>query len=466
MTIELYPFQAALIENLRQSMREGSRRPLLVSPTGSGKTIMFGYLASRMATRGVRSHILAHRKELIRQISTALDLFGAEHSFVAAGRPFDPEPLIHIGSVYTVARRLDSVPIPDYNIIDEAHHALPGSTWGTCFTHWHDENPRLHIFGVTATPERLSGEGMGQTFDRLVLGPTTKELIENGYLAPYRIFAPARTVSAKELHVRGGDFKREEIEDLMNRREITGGVIEHYRKYLDGKPSVAFCVSVAHAEQVAEQFRQAGYIAASIDGSMKTDKREKITDAFAVGRINVLCSCDLISEGYDVPGIYGAILLRPTLSKALYLQQVGRALRFIPGKTAVILDHVGNWLRHGLPCGPQEWSLDSKTRRKRLDPDPDDIDIRQCPKCGYVFERDEGDCPECGFEFPKQSREIEEKEGELVELDPEDKALLSLPFKVQLARCQDFKDLLHLGKLRGMKNPYAWASHVHRNRKR
>lgn len=458
--IELYPFQDELVGDLRSAIRAGSKSPLLVSPTGSGKTVIFAYLVSRMAEKGVRSHILAPRKEIIRQISNTLTQFGTEHGFCAAGRPYDPDQLIHVGSVYTVARRLDQIPVPDYAIIDEAHHAIPESTWDTCVKYWREKNTRLILPGVTATPERLSGEGLRGTFDSMIVGPSVRELIDAGFLSDYKIFAPANAVDVSKMRTLGGEYRKDDMEGVMVKSTITGNAVDHYKKYLSGKPAIAFCISIRHAQHVAHEFQLEGFNALSVDGKMSPKLRESITQSFADGKLDILCSCDLISEGYDVPGVWGAILLRPTMSKALFLQQVGRCLRKSPGKdVAFILDHVGNWARHGLPDTVHEWSLDSK-RRKASDKDPDDIAIKQCPECGFIVGTAALECSECGYVFETKGREIQEVEGELVEITEAQRAMLALPFRSAVAECDDLMQLYEYGKLRKMKNPWYWAQHV------
>ena len=356
--IVLRPYQSDWIGGLRGAFRAGHHSPLGVLSTGGGKTVCFSYLTSRLTQNRQRVVILAHREELLDQISRTLTAFDVRHGVIGAGSLYDRRLTAHVASVFTLARRLDRVAVPDYVICDEAHHATGASTWGKVIAYWRDRNPRLRVIGVTATPERLSGEGLGETFDTMVLGPTTRELIDLGALADYKLFAPRQAVDLSGVHMRGGDYAKGELAAAMDKPAIVGSAVGEYRAKMDGLPAVAFCVSVEHAEHVAEQFRSNGYRAVSIDGKMDRVRRREIVRDFGRGAINVLASCDLISEGFDVPGIVGAILLRPTWSLALYLQQVGRALRTAPGKDrAIILDHVGNHLRHGLPDDPRDWSL-------------------------------------------------------------------------------------------------------------
>ena len=422
--IALHGFQTAAVERLRTSIRSGHRSPLLVSPTGSGKTIMFSYLTGRLAAAGKRTVLLDHREELTEQISAALGRFDITRGIITAGAGYyDPRTLTHVGSVFTIARRLERFAVPDYLIVDEAHHCIAGSTWGKVIAHWRERNPALITIGVTATPERLSGEGLGQVFDDMVLGPTTAELIAAGFLSPYKLFAPPprEQVDLSGLHSRGGDYVRSEAAGKIDKPTITGSAVAHYRKHCNGAPAVAFCASIEHAEHVAETFRSEGFRATSIDGKLdKAERRARVRD-FGSGQLNVLTSCDLISEGFDVPGIVGAILLRPTQSLALYLQQVGRALRTAPGKThAVLLDHVGNTASHGLPDDDRDWTLEGRERKAKKDRDPDDLPVKQCKHCYAINKALAQRCRECGEAFIVKARVVAEVEGDLREVDPDE----------------------------------------------
>jgi superfamily II DNA or RNA helicase len=361
----------------------------------------------------------------------------------------------HVASVQSVVRRVNNTKPPDYVIIDEAHHVIPGSTWGKCLEAWGLMNPKMRIIGVTATPERLSGEGLDGTFDTLVMGPSVADLIRDGYLSPYRMFAPPRQVDMSGLHRRMGDFIRKEAEAVMDKPKITGDAIEHYQKHLNGAPAVAFCVSVGHAQHVAEEFRAQGWRAASIDGKLKAKERKERTDDFAAGRLNILTSCDLISEGYDVPGMMGCINLRPTESLAMCLQQWGRTLRYVEGKTAIILDHVGNSARHGLPDQVREWTLEGSGRAKGKR-DPDDIAVKQCKACGCVCSVTARECAECGTAFVNKPRTIGVVEGTLEEIREHEKEKY---MKTATAE-KRLKHLTAIGKLRNYKNPAGWAAHV------
>jgi DNA repair protein RadD len=460
--ITLRPYQSEAIGKLRQSLASGHRAPLLVMPTGSGKTVTFCYMTHGIIQKRKRVVLMCHRSELQDQISATLQAFDVPHGRIAAGERYDPRHLAHVASVQTLARRLDRTQVPDYAIIDEAHHAVASSQYGQILQHWRAVNPNLRVIGFSASPQRLSGEGLGETFDDLILGPSPSELITLGALCGYRIFGPATQIDTSGLHSRAGDFAKDETEALMDKPSVTGDAVSHYRKLCDGAPAVAFCVSVAHAESVAAQFREAGCRAASVDGKMDKQLRSRLIREFAAGEIQVLTSCDLISEGFDVPGIVAAILLRPTQSLALYLQQVGRALRPAAGKPhAIILDHAGNHLRHGLPDDEREWSLDGQERSKR---GPKAIaPVRQCPMCYAISRASATACRECGQPFPSAPREIEQRDGELAEVDRD--AVRAQQEAERLARKREqgsaktLDQLLIVEKAKGYKT--GWAQHVH-----
>lgn len=472
MTVQLRPYQEQAIAAVRDSMfARGHKATLLVSPTGSGKTVMFCYLTGQLVYRGKRVVILNHREELTDQISRSLHNANVPHGIIAAGMAYQRAPQAHVASVFTVARRLEKVAAPDYVIVDEAHHAISGSTWGKTIDHWREANPALRLIGVTATPERLDGAGLGSMFTDMVLGPQTAELMAAGFLAPYRLFAPApqEQINAADMKHQGGDFAKADASAASMKPAIMGSVMGHYRKYLDGAPSVAFCASVEAAANYAEKFRAEGYRAASLDGKMDRKERRQVTDDFARGQLNVLTSCDIISEGYDVPGIVGGIFLRPTESLALCLQQMGRTFRIAPGKThAILLDHVGNTSRHGLPDDERQWTLDAASRAKRKKKDADDVAIRQCKSCFAISRATAPKCRECGAVFVVAARKIEERDGELHEVTSGERFRMGRQEVMQAAEANPsaMEALVALGTRRGMKNPAGWAAHVLQSEKR
>jgi superfamily II DNA or RNA helicase len=245
--------------------------------------------------------------------------------------------------------------------------------------------PAAKVLGVTATPERLDGVGLRDAFDTMVLGPDVRDLIAAGHLAPFRYLAPGGGIDLSQVRSIGGDYNAADLEAALDQDSVTGNVVEHYLQHLAGRTAIAFCVTVAHAEHVAVRFRDAGISAASIDGTMSSGERHDLVNQLRTGELRVLTSCEIISEGFDAPAVGGAILLRPTQSFALFRQQVGRCLRpKTDGSAAVILDHVGNVMRHGLPDAPHAWSLDAK-KRTPAERQKAAVRCRVCPACSEVF---------------------------------------------------------------------------------
>jgi superfamily II DNA or RNA helicase len=289
----------------------------------------------------------------------------------------------------------------------------------------------------------------------MVRGPSVRWLIDEGYLSRYRAFAPS-TPDLTGVHTRAGDYIQTELDELMGQKAIVGNAVAHYRRLAAGKRAVAFCVSVKHSRNVAEQFRAAGFVAHHLDGETPREERRAAIQAFRDGHIQVLCNVDLFGEGFDLPAIEVAILLRPTKSLGLYLQQVGRALRPYPGKaSALILDHAANMREHGLPCDDRDWSLEDRERRKkgeREDVEP----IKQCPQC-YAVHAPAPACPECGHVYQAAPRKLTEVDGELQEIDIERAREMR---KAEQREARSLDDLIRLAQARGYKNPAAWAAHV------
>jgi superfamily II DNA or RNA helicase len=458
LVITLRPYQDALVADIKAAMRR-HKRVLAVSPTGSGKTILLSSMASRVAAKGKRITVLVHRDELVDQVSDTLSAFNVAHGVLARGRRAPPSVRVVVASVFTLVRQLAERPAPDLLVVDEAHHLTVASTWGKVMA----ACPKAFVLGVTATPYRLSGEGLRQSFDEMVLGPTVRELIDMGSLADYRIFAP-KTVDMTGMHKRGGDFVRGELGQRVDKPSITGDVIGHYKRLADGLPAVAFCVSVEHAGHVAQQFRDAGYRAVSIDGGMDRDVRRQVVADFKAGRINVLTSCDLISEGFDMPGIHVGILLRPTMSLGLHLQQIGRVLRVSPGKErALILDHAGNTFRHGLPDDERDWSLEGDAARKRKASEDEPLPLRLCKQCFAVLRVSLSACPQCGTPVVVQSRKVDQQEGTLEEVEA---SVLRRERAREQGQAATLEQLIEVGKRRGFRNAVGWAKHVFDARRR
>lgn len=452
--MELRPYQNQLANDIRGAFGSGANRPLAVSPTGSGKTVLFSYITSQVLKRGSRVIIVAHRREILDQISATLKRVGVPHGFIQAGKSASIQPAM-VASIQILARRLDTIPAPDLVIIDEAHHSVSKS-YVQMFAAW----PTAKFIGVTATPERLDGKGLGAMFDRMVMGPSVQWLIDNGFLAQPVYYAPREVVDLSQVHTVAGDFDRSEAEEIVDTPRITGDAVTHYVRFCNRQRAVAFCISVAHAQHVADTFNSCGIPSASIDGTLDPEVRKQRVEDLTAGKILVLTSCELISEGFDLPAVNAAILLRPTHSLSMHLQQVGRALRPYPGKTnAIILDHVGNCLRHGLAEQERDWDLSGREKRLKKS---SLVETKQCSKCFAIFAGTV--CPQCGSQREIAVREIEEVDGELQRLSIEDISKKREERREE-GKCKTLEDFRALAKLRGYKLGWAFFRWQARQRK-
>lgn len=455
--MQLRPYQEEAVSRLRASYGSGKRAPLFVLPTGGGKTFVFTYVGNKAVERGNRVGILVHRQELLLQASRSLQAMGVRHGLISPLFNMNSEP-VQVASVQTLLQRLKRHVIPfDLLIVDEAHHAVAG-TWRKIIDHY----PNAKILGVTATPIRSDGQGLSEMFDDLIVGVSMATLIEMGYLVRPIVYAPPTAVDLSGVRKRGGDYDAKQLSERMDKPTITGSAVEHYKRLCPGKPAIAFCASVAHAQHVADQFRLAGFNAVSLDGTMSDTDRKAAIDGLANGKIHVLTSCDIVSEGTDIPVVEAAILLRPTQSTSLYLQQVGRALRSAPGKThAIILDHVGNVLRHGMPEEHRDWTLDGIAKPTAANDNEKPMALKQCERCYAVF-KPSPVCPQCGHVHVTKEKTIAETDGELEQVDPAKIEAMRREQRREVGKARTLEDLQRIAKERGYSK--GWAFHVYRAR--
>lgn len=406
--ISLYDPQKELIAQVRHLFAKRVRRVLLQSPTGTGKTVMMAYMALVAKNKGKHVYFLVHREELLDQASKTLTKFGVDHGLICPGMT-KTSHLVQVAMVQTFVRRMENYPVPALIVVDECHHS-PSATWTKILAFFHTS----YVVGLSATPERLDGRGLGDQYDQMVLGKPVRWLIEQKYLSDYDIYAPNFDVDVDSMKTSGGDYSKSELSKSMLAPSITGDAVEHYLRIANGMKAIAFCSSIVGSVQLQDAFLASGVKARHIDGKEKKPVRKSVMKQFAEGDIMVLCTVDLISEGFDVPDAAAAILLRPTQSLGLFYQQVGRVLRYVEGKRAVILDHAGNTMRHGLPDQEREWSLDSKRRKKKKKSDEDEeVQIKRCPAC-FLIATSSDVCQGCGHVFKKKNRAITKKEGDLV----------------------------------------------------
>ncbi len=446
----LRPYQQEAVERLRSAFLAGHRSVLFVLPTGGGKTVVFSHIAQQSASRGNRIAVLVHRVELLEQASRSLDALGVRHGLIAAGRAMNLAAPVQVASVGTLTRRLNQLPPELFQllVIDEAHHSNAGQ-WSRIIQHFHG----AHLLGVSATPVRSDGRGLGEFYSKLVLGPSAAWLTANGFLAPARVFAPPSGFATQQLRKRMGDYDLRQAADALGGAKILGDAVSHYRQHLAGQSAIAFCCSVAHAQAVAEAFNGQGIAAASIDGSLDAVSRRSLLEQLGRRELQVLTSCALIGEGVDVPSVVGCILLRPTQSEALHLQMIGRCLRPQSGKQAVILDHVGNIARLGHHLEERDWSLEGVRKRCRQQAPA----VKTCPQCFCAMPSAAARCPECGHHFRPERRSYAVVAGDLEEVTATE---LKQQRKREQLEAKSLEELIAVGQRRGMKNPRGWARHV------
>lgn len=449
----LRSYQQHTVNGMRTAYSQGFKSPLLVLPPGGGKTFTSCYIIDQAQIRSRNVLILVHRQELAAQFSRALDAYGVKHGLIMSGSRPDLKHRVQVASVQTYARRMHKMTWKPHLIIsDEAHHVTEGSLWGKVL----ENHPGALRMGLTATPIRLDGKGLGKGhggyFDAIVEGPQPAELMEWGNLCDYKMFAPGAAVDMKGVRKTAGDYNRKDAEERINKPTITGNAIEHYRQHADGKSAVVFCMSRRHAEDVCQRFCDAGYRFAVLDGTLKDDVRAGRVEQLDNGDLQGLVTVDLVSEGFDLPKIEVAISLRATQSEALWIQQIARSLRPAEGKPyAVILDHVGNSKRHGLPDDERIWTLEGKKKGKKKDGENSDP-IKQCEACGHVHRPGPPQCPECGEAYEVQSREVEEVDGKLEEVKRVERKKEQ---KAEIAAAQSLPELQYLAQKYGYKPNWA-----------
>lgn len=438
----LRKYQEELVLRVSDSWRSGHKAPCIVLPCGGGKSVIVAEIARRTTENGKTVLFLVHRNELCDQIRATFRQWGVDMNRCT------------VMMVQTAARRLATIDCPSLIITDENHHSKANT-----YKKIYETFDAAYRVGVTATPVRIDGSGLGDVNDDLIVGVSAKWLIRNNYLAPYDYYAPS-VVDISGLHTKRGEFDMAEAERLLSAKCIHGDVVRHYKEYARGMNAICYCVSIEYSKATAGTFRDAGISAAHIDGSTPKHERDCIVNKFRTGDIKVLCNVDLISEGFDVPDCGCAILLRPTKSLTLYIQQAMRCMRYKEGKRAVILDHVGNVRRFGMPDDDREWSL-----APSLKVQVEQYDVVSCEACYYIFPKvTKGGkratcCPKCLTPLRcRQSREPVNREPEedtnaVLEKVTEVPAVPAMP-----AQCKSMNDLVAYGRSRGYKPGWAYIT--------
>ena len=386
--------------------------------------------------------VLAHRHTLINQHKELLESLDVLTDKV------------RVESVFTEASRLGEHKPTDVDliIIDEAHLSEAKSYKKVCEYY----NCRRVLF--TATPARLDGKPLTLA-DTLITGITAKTLIGMGAISDYDYYAPDLNIDTDKVDMVAGEYNNGQLSDLMCQTAIYGDILKYYRQLGENRQAIAYCTSVKHSEQTAEMFNENGISAISIDGSMSQKERNKRMDMFRSGKVQILCNCNLISEGVTLPNASVALLLRPTMSLPLFIQQACRVLTPVEGKKAVIIDYVNNVQRHGLPTENHEWSLSKTVEKRKQHNDDGTLSIRQCENCFRCF-KTANKCPYCGYEYQVKGRElkavkdVELKQIQAIEREEQEKKKKYA--RMEVGQCRTIEDLQKIAKERGYAQGWVW----------
>jgi len=451
---DLRDYQALAVEKLKTATKA-----LYVLPTGGGKTVVATSVIERAVEHGERVLMLTHRREILRQTSLKLPI---DHGLIQAGLNIDLEYPVQVASVQTLwarCMRTDKSPLPAANllIIDEAHH-VGARTWRLIL----EAYPNARRIGLTATPCRSDGRGLGNYFDELILGPQIPELIAQKYLVPTVYYAPADP-DLKGVETRQGDYVIKQLADRMNRDDLVGDIISNWHKHGQRRKSLVFCVDVGHSAHIRDEFIKSGVRAEHLDGGTPKIERDAILARLASGETELVTNCMVLTEGFDLPAISCIVLARPTKQLGLFRQMAGRGLRPAPGKSNLILiDHSGAVYRHGLLEDPIDWTLDvtkradSPTHRKR---DKQTTSrLVECSQCNALRTGGEA-CAHCGFLPKRRPDAIIFADGELARVDRKGNPINSSdPHE----RMRWHAMLSHIAGERGYKS--GWVSHKYKEK--
>lgn len=423
----LRDYQEDLYMKTVEAIRQGKRGILIQMPCRSGKSFLMAEMIKNLKGYGL---VLVHRKELMKQHKALLNELSITNARVA--------------SVFTEANHLDEREKPSVIFIDECHLSEASSYKKVC------EHYKVLVVGFTATPTRLNGDRLS-LFDCIVQGITANELMERGAISKYDYYAPNIGIDTSDIAIVRGDYRTSELQDLFTKNCVYGDIFKYYKELADGKQAIAYCVSIEHSKKVRDLFVANGVSAVHLDSHTPSSEREKVMNDFKQGKFKILCNVGLISEGITVPDCECCLLLRPTISLALYIQQSMRCLTPKEGKKAVIIDYVGNFQRHGLPTSDREWSLDGAKKRKMIN-DNGSFSIRTCPQCFKVFKTAD-ECPYCGYEYEVKGRELKQmedvklrvvKEQEVEELNRKKKEM-----RMEVGRARSRDELMRIARERG-----------------
>ena len=442
--IPLRQYQVDCVEAVRAAFRQGLRRIILQMDTGGGKTIVACEMVRRTIENSNRCLFLAHARELVNQCSDKLDKYDIWHGILMAGRGYRLDEPVQVGSTGTlisrvIRRQVLKPPEAQLLILDECHRQ------GEATRALIKKYPKAVIIGLTATPCRTDGRGLGGPggYQKIIQAVPRSRLIADGYLVPTRTYGPYNpdmTVT-KDERARGvratgtdGDFSVSFRSSRMDKPELIGDIVSHWKRLGEGRPTIFFGASVSHSVHTAAAFNAAGIPAVHLDANSDDQARQAVLGgpdgpgSLETGKLKVACNYGVLVEGIDVPAVGCIIMGRPTKSFIVYKQAVGRACRPYDGPLykklyAILLDHAGNWERfqpYGLPDTDIDWELDEKKTvdQKQKEKEPNAARIITCPECFALFKAAPS-CPECGHVMKKQRSlkdPAENKAGLLVEV--------------------------------------------------
>lgn len=463
---KLRSYQQETIDKVYQSMRSGHQRIVVQQPPRTGKTVIMAEIARKTTAKGNRVMFIIHRKEVLEQAIETFKLQGVDMS------------LATMGMVQTLTRRINQLDKPQLILVDEAHHALAKS-----YLNILDAFPNAYVLYFTATPIRTGHDQLDQIADDIVTGKSIEWLTKHHFLAPFHYYGLG-DIDRSKLRKSNGDYSSESMDQAIS-HEIYGHIVEQYQRLAKGKQAVVYCHSIESAKRVTQQFEQAGITAAEVDGDTEVALRDELVQKFRDQKLTILVNVNLFTEGVDLPNVDCVIMARPTSSLALYLQFSMRCLNPREGKTAIIIDHVDNFLTFGLPNNDRNWSeaIVTKDKRKAKSSTENGPAIAQCNYCFGTFYRDQivdDCCPLCGHELKKETKdykivnvdlqEIKENQAvkhrkEMIKKILDDQVMANVANK-SVGQLHELKEFQAYAKLHGYQPGWAWYQFNNRRKKK
>ena len=439
MAFDLFEDQAEDVEALRQILKS-HRSVVYQLATGGGKTVVAGHIAQSARRKGRKILILVHRRELVHQFLNTLKQSGLNEDVGIVCPGYAPAPWapIQLAMVFSWCRRQPPFQ-PDLIFVDEAHH-VKAKSWQTVMD-WYD---RAKVVGMTATPIRLDGKGLSPPFQSMHCGLSIPELIRRHRLSPVRVLRVPVGFGLKGVKKTAGEYNKQDLDQRAN-ATVVGHSTNAYLKHLKGCRTIMFGVTKRHARETANSLQACGILAAAVGDDTPSDVRAKTFERFAEGLLDVVCNVSLIDEGFDVPACDAVMDVSHTASVTRYLQRVGRALRYVAGKEAILLDLVGNTYRHDLPDTERHWSLtvdksdgsfDSAAKAGRQ--------LRCCQQCLTLFQPRLSECPHCGAIH--DGRPVSEVDVELMEALPAEKKPKAEPKMTRRTRANMLREAGRLNR--------------------